>query len=165
MVGLYATYITFADQEGHRLVGTIAAIVIRKGWHGQRIGWTLYNWAIRKMRNSSDKLTHIQLGGGFPRLLSVPLQAPYKIWLPGLGWSLDESGPGKGQHVADWILRFSDLTSPSLAPPGLSFRSCERTDVEDMITLARRALVGFGGWEQYTKVISSGHLGHIMLGF
>lgn len=73
MVGFCAIYTTFADQEGHRFVGTIAAIVVRKGWHGQRIGWTLYNWAIRKLLRFSDKLTYIQLGGGFPRLLSMPL--------------------------------------------------------------------------------------------
>lgn len=168
LVGFCATYTTFADSSGHRLVGSIAAIIVGERLQGCGIGRALHNEALSDMRKVGG-ISRVQLGTTFPRLLyGVPLQMPCEDWLQDRGWTMDESGPGKGRIVADWILRLSDLPTSNLASAGLSFSSCQLTDMQEVMAMVSRESerkFGFGWYDQYAKVIDSSHMEDIILCF
>lgn len=168
LVGFCATYTTFADRSGDRLVGSIAVILVRQDFRGRGIGRILYKEAFSKIHRIRG-VSRIQLGSTFPRLLyGMPAQNSGSRWLKEQGWTLDESGPGKGRIVADWILRFSDLPAVNLASAGLSFRPCEMVDAQqviDMISRESERKSAFGWYDQYAKVIDSSYMGEIILGF
>lgn len=168
LVGFCATYTTFADSSGDRLVGSIAVILVRQDFQGRGIGRILHNEAFSKIHKIRG-VSRIQLGSTFPRLLyGVPAVNSGSKWLRDRGWTVDESGPGKGRLVADWILRFSDSPALNLSSAGLSFRPCELPDSLEVIAMISRESerkLSLGWYDQYAKVVDSAYIGDIILGF
>lgn len=81
---------------------------------------------------------------------------------------MDLSGPGTGHIRADWLLRFCDTPPLNLASAGLNFRPCELSDSREVLEMVARESErkhGFGWYDQYARIIDSGFIGDVILGF
>ena len=168
LLGFCATYITFADSSGDRLIGSIAVIMVREDRRGQGIGRILHDAALGQLHRIRG-VGQIQLGSTFPRLLyGLPRGISDTDWFRRRGWVLDETAPGRGRVLADWILMFSALPQVSLASAGLNFRPCELADahrVIGMVSQESEKKMTFGWYDQYAKIIDSTNMSDIIIGF
>ncbi|KAJ4167810.1 hypothetical protein NW754_011627 [Fusarium falciforme] len=167
IVGFCATFTTFADSSGDRLIGSIAAIIAHQDFRGRGIGRMLHDEVLSKL-NKIRGVGRIQIGSTFPRLLyGLPDPVDNSEWFENRGWKLNELTPGKGRPVSDWCLRFADSPVPDLASAGLSFRPCQLPDAHHIIGMANRESerkFGFGWYDQYAKTIDSCHLSDVIVG-
>jgi hypothetical protein len=110
----------------------------------------------------------IQLGSTFPRLLyGLPAPVTNAEWFEKRGWKLQESTPGHGRLIIDWLLRFADSPIPDLASAGLTFRSCQLSDYQQVIEIATKESqrrYGFGWYDQYAKIMDSFHMNDVIVG-
>lgn len=168
LAGFCATYTTFADSKGERLVGSIAVMVVRAELRHQRIGRILYDAAVSKLSKIRG-VHYLQLGSTYPRLLyGVPSDHPDLGWVERHGWITGQNTPGKGRLMADWVLRFDEAPALDLASAGLHFRPCEVQDareVVDMISSESARKFGFGWYDQYVRILDNHHIGDVLLGF
>lgn len=168
LAGFCATYTTFADSKGERLVGSIAAMMVRADLRHQRIGGFLYDEAVSKLSKIRG-VHYLQLGSTFPRLLyGIPADHPDMGWVEGRGWNTGQTTPGKGRLMADWVLRFDEGPGLDLASAGLSFRPCEVKDareVADMVAVESGKKFGFGWYDQYARILDNNYIGDVILGF
>ncbi|EGU72810.1 hypothetical protein FOXB_16681, partial [Fusarium oxysporum f. sp. conglutinans Fo5176] len=67
-IGFCATFTTFMDSSGDRLIGSVAAILVHKGFRGLGVGRFLHDEVVRKLKNIRG-VGITQLGSTFPRLL------------------------------------------------------------------------------------------------
>ena len=167
MIGFCLTYTTYAD-SGDNLIGSIAAIVVREDFRHQGIGRLLHDEAVGNMHKIRG-MSRIQIGSTFPRLLyGIPNHISNMGWFRRLGWSIDESTPGKGRLISDWLLKCSELPTVNLASAGLSFRPCRLPDNTEVINLVRRESerrVALGWFDQFTRIIDSNNISNVLLGF
>ncbi|KAF4445581.1 hypothetical protein F53441_10713 [Fusarium austroafricanum] len=166
-IGFCATFTTFTDSSGDRLIGSVAAIIVQKEFQGQGIGRLLHDEVVSKL-NKIRGVGIIQLGSTFPRLLSgLPAPITNADWFKKRGWNLEESTPGNGRQVLDWLLRFSDHPVPDLASAGLNFRPCLLSDYQQVIEMANKESQkrhGFGWYDQYAKTMDSCYVNDIVVG-
>ncbi|SCV61200.1 related to beta-N-acetylglucosaminidase [Fusarium fujikuroi] len=166
-VGFCATFTTFTDSSGDRLIGSVAAIIVHKDFRGQGVGRFLHNEVVLKLEKIRG-VGIIQLGSTFPRLLyGLPAPETDTEWFEKRGWNIKESTPGNGRRVLDWLLRFADHPVPDLAPAGLMFRPCQQTDYEKIVEMANKESqkrYGFGWSDQYAKTMDSGYMNDIVVG-
>lgn len=168
LAGFCATYTTFADSKGERLIGSVAAMVVRTDLRGQGIGRILYDEALSKL--SKIRGVHcLQLGSTFPRLLyGIPADHPDTRWLEGRGWNLNQNSPGRGRIIADWLLRFNEAPALDLASAGLSFRPCKVDDaqkVAEIVASESERKFNFGWYDQYARILDNSHIEDVLLGF
>ncbi|KAM5342584.1 hypothetical protein ACJ41O_013550 [Fusarium nematophilum] len=150
-IGFCATFTTFADSSGDRLIGSIAAILVHQDFRGRGVGRVLHDEVLSKL-NKIRGVGRIQIGSTFPRLLyGLPVPISTAEWFENRGWKLDEPAPGKGRLVSDWFLRFADSPAPDLASADMASRESEKK-------------YGFGWYDQYAKTIDSSHLGDVVVG-
>ncbi|TLD31059.1 hypothetical protein PspLS_02600 [Pyricularia sp. CBS 133598] len=156
LVGFCATYTTYANQGGERLVGSLAMMIVKPEHRGRGIGRSLHDVAIKQLSRTRG-VFRLQLGSTFPRLLyGLPVDSPSEGWFRRRGWDFDQSSPGKGQEVSDWLLEFNDYPSrqyPSAS--GLVFGPCELSDFPAVLGLvasesARNNKMGW--YDQYTQL-------------
>jgi ribosomal protein S18 acetylase RimI-like enzyme len=168
VVGFCVAYTTFADSEGEQLIGSIAAIIVRQDFRRRSIGKALYDEVLSKLRKIRG-VNRIQLGSTFPRLLyGLPNHHPDTKWFQDLGWVLNQSAPGMGRLMADWLLIFADGPATNLASAGLNFRSCSITDaaeVREMVGRECERKFGFGWFDQYERLLDNVHIDDIVVGF
>ena len=168
ILGFCATFTTFADSKGEQLIGSVAALVVKDEFRGRGVGRALHDEALSRLGKIRG-VHRVQLGTTFPRLLyGIPVNHPATKWTQERGWSFDQSGPGTGRIVADWLLCFSDFPPLNLASAGLSFRSCEISDSQKVLEVVGRESErkhGFGWYDQYARIIDSNFIGDIILGF
>lgn len=166
-VGFCATFTTFTDSSGDRLIGSVAAIIVHKDFRGQGVGRFLHNEVVSKL-NKIRGVGIIQLGSTFPRLLyGLPAPEADTEWFEKRGWNMKESTPGNGRRVLDWLLRFADHPVPDLASAGLTFRPCQLTDYEKVVEMANKESqkrYGFGWYDQYAKTMDSCYMNDIVVG-
>ncbi|KAF5006402.1 hypothetical protein FDECE_7218 [Fusarium decemcellulare] len=167
VVGFCATFTTFADSSGDRLIGSIAAILVHQDFRGRGIGRVLHDEGLSKL-NKIRGVGRIQIGSTFPRLLyGLPAPPSNAEWFENRGWKLNEPTPGNGRPVSDWFLRFADSPVPDLASAGLSFRSCKLADTQKIIDMANKESekkFGFGWYDQYAKTIDSCYMSDVIVG-
>lgn len=167
VVGFCATFTTFADSSGDRLIGSVAVLIVDQEFRGRGIGRMLHDECLSKL-NKIRGVGCIQIGTTFPRLLyGIPAHADSLEWFQRRGWQVNESTPGKGRPVSDWFLRFADSPSPSFASAGLSFRPCQITDIPKVIEMASRESEKkycFGWYDQYTKTVDNHYMGDVIVG-
>ncbi|KAL2268655.1 hypothetical protein VTJ83DRAFT_3501 [Remersonia thermophila] len=169
IVGFCATYTTYADRDGERLLGSLAALVVRSSHRRRGIGLSLHDHALRQLSRTRG-VCRLQLGSTFPRLLcGLPRGSPAEGWFRRRGWPMHpfSSAPGAGHDVADWLLRFKDWPVAAPAPLNLSFRPCEFHEFDRVLDFvdreSRRA--GHMGWyDQYAKLAGSMNVRDIILG-
>lgn len=166
-VGFCATFTTFTDSSGDRLIGSVAAIIVHKDFRGQGVGRFLHNEVVSKL-NKIRGVGIIQLGSTFPRLLyGLPAPEADTEWFEKRGWNMKESTPGNGRRVLDWLLRFADHPIPDLASAGLTFRPCQLIDYEKVVEMANKESqkrYGFGWYDQYAKTMDSCYMNDIVVG-
>lgn len=168
ILGFCATFTTFADSKEEQLIGSVAALVVKREFRGRGVGRALHDEALGRLRKIRG-VHRVQLGTTFPRLLyGIPVDHPHSKWFQARGWSFDQSVPGTGRLMADWLLWFSDFLPLNLASAGLNFRSCEIADAQrvlDMVGRESERKHGFGWYDQYARIIDSSSIGDVIIGF
>ncbi|SPN99002.1 related to beta-N-acetylglucosaminidase [Cephalotrichum gorgonifer] len=163
VLGFCATYLTYADAGGERLLGSLALILVRESHRGRGVGLCLHNEALRRLKRVRG-VARIQLGSTFPRLLyGIPAELGTSAtgWLARRGW--DVLGRG-ARHVSDWVLEFADFTHrrpddvSSAAGGRLAFRACAPADLDLVLDLVDRECVRrdtMGWFDQYARLAGS----------
>ncbi|KAI1391111.1 uncharacterized protein F4822DRAFT_436637 [Hypoxylon trugodes] len=169
VVGFCATYTTFVDREGERLIGSLAMIIVKPAYRRRGIGLSLYEHALKQLKRIRG-VDRIQLGSTFPRLLSgIPAASASEGWFRRRGWQMDGQVPGRGQDICDWILRINDWPSGGLsaASAGLAFRQATFDDFNSIADFVERESTSkdYTGWyDQYMNLANDGRIGDIVLG-
>jgi GNAT superfamily N-acetyltransferase len=167
VIGFCATFVTFMDSSGDRLLGSIAAIMVLEEFRGKGIGRLLHDFVVKKLSKIRG-VGVIQLGSTFPRLLyGLPVPETHAEWFEKRSWNMKESTPGKGRRVLDWLLRFADHPVPDLPSAGLTFRPYQLTDYQKVIEMANKESqkrCGFGWYDQYAKTMDSCYMNDIVVG-
>ncbi|KAI1814777.1 hypothetical protein GGS20DRAFT_383494 [Poronia punctata] len=169
IIGFCATYTTFVDKAGERLIGSLAMIIVKPPYRGRGIGRSLHEHAMRQLKRIRG-VDRLQLGSTYPRLLSgVPVGFAAEDWFQRRGWSMDRAGPGRGQHVCDWLLKMEDWPNGGFSTMrgGLIFRRSTFEDFEPILDFVEKETEGkdHPGWyDQYMNVAHDGQFNDIILG-
>ncbi|XXH00225.1 CCR4-NOT regulatory complex component [Hypoxylon texense] len=168
VVGFCATYTTFVDREGERLIGSLALIIVKPAYRHRGIGLSLYEHALKQLKRTRG-VDRIQLGSTFPRLLSgIPTGSSCESWFQRRGWQMDGQGPGRGQDICDWLLKIDDWPSGGLsASSGLTFRQGTFDDFNLIADFVEKesARKDYTGWyDQYMNLAHDGRISDIILG-
>ncbi|XDG02110.1 hypothetical protein ABKA04_001725 [Annulohypoxylon sp. FPYF3050] len=169
VVGFCATYTTFVDREGERLIGSLAMIIVKPAYRRRGIGLSLYEHALKQLKRIRG-VDRIQLGSTFPRLLSgIPAASASEGWFRRRGWQMNGQAPGRGQDICDWILKIDDWPSGGLSAPsaGLSFRQGTFDDfslIADFIEKESARKDHTGWYDQYMNLANDGRISDIVLG-
>lgn len=151
VLGFSASYLTFADGVGERLLGSVAVILVREGHRGRGIGTALHSQAVQKLR-SVRGVGEVQLGSVFPRLLRgvlTEMRGEEVAWFERRGW--DVRG---GEVVGDWVVELDGFT-PGLARADIIFKSCGPAEFDAVLALVEReATAGRapGYFDQYARL-------------
>ncbi|KAI1805567.1 hypothetical protein F4811DRAFT_561099 [Daldinia bambusicola] len=170
IIGFCATYTTFVDREGERLIGSLAMIIVKPAYRRRGIGLSLYEHALKQLKRIRG-VDRIQLGSTFPRLLSgIPAASASEDWFRRRGWHMDGQAPGHGQDICDWLLRIDDWPSGGLSAPssGLTFRQGTFDDFPLIADFVEKESVrkDYTGWyDQYMNLAHDGRFSDIVLGW
>lgn len=178
IIGFCATYTTYADRDGERLLGSLAALLVHPSYRRRGIGSSLHDHALRQLSRTRG-VCRLQLGSAFPRLLyGVPMdddappgEVEVEEWFRKRGWSIYPSpsaAPGTGQEITDWILQFKDWP---VIPPAtdnlVTFRPCDFHEFDavlDFVDRESRRKGHMGWYDQYAKLAGSMNIRDIVLG-
>lgn len=169
IIGFCATYTTFVDKAGERLIGSLAMILVKSPYRRRGVGRSLYEHALKQLKRIRG-VDRLQLGSTYPRLLSgIPVGFSSDEWFQRRGWSMDRHGPGRGQHICDWLLKIEDWPNGgfSIAPGGLVFRQATLEDFQFVLDFVEKetASKDHTGWyDQYMNLAPNGRLNDIILG-
>lgn len=170
ILGFCATFITFIAGGTERLLGSLAAVLVRPSSRQRGIGLSLHDHALRQLTNTRD-VERLQLGSTFPRLLyGLPVGTPAEDWFQRRGWRMDGLEPGTGQEVSDWLLRVEDWPGAgrfASATAGLTIKPCDFTDFSSVLKLvanesSRNDHVGW--YDTYAKLEQTMHVRDIVIG-
>ncbi|KAI1117323.1 hypothetical protein F5Y14DRAFT_439427 [Nemania sp. NC0429] len=169
IIGFCATYTTFVDKAGERLIGSLAMIIVKSPYRRRGVGKSLYDHALRQLKRIRG-VDRLRLGSTYPRLLSgIPAGFSSEEWFQRRGWAMDRLGPGRGQYICDWLLKVEDWPHGvfSTIPAGPVFRQATMEDfqpVSDFVE-TETARKDYTGWyDQYMNVAHDGRLNDIILG-
>ena len=168
VVGFCATYTTFVDQAGERLIGSLAMILVKPNFRGRGVGLSLYQHALGQLKRIRG-VDRIQLGSTFPRLLyGIPADFESVEWFERRDWRMDCQGPGRGQEVCDLLLKMEDWPSgfPTVSS-GLKFRQATFDDYHAITAFVERESSrrdNMGWYDQYLNLAQDGRLNDIILG-
>ncbi|KAK4167995.1 hypothetical protein QBC43DRAFT_341799 [Cladorrhinum sp. PSN259] len=165
LLGFCATYTTYADSGGERLIGSLAALLVRPSYRQRGVGLSLHNFALRQLTRTRG-VSRLQLGSTFPRLFyGLPLDTPHEDWFRRRDWPM-LPGSGSGREVCDWLLRFEDWRHTGLSASGLSFRMCDFHEFDKVLQLvdsmSNEDTVGWS--DQYAKVANTMNVRDIVIG-
>lgn len=167
ILGFCATYITYMDSKGENLVGSVAVIFVTPSHRKQGIGSILHEEALRGFKKTRG-VSRLQLGSTFPRLLyGLPVDHPSEDWFKRRGWLMNNTVPGTGQAINDWLLDFDEWPKDRSPPGGLMFRQCGFADFDQVLETVGRESERHGnmGWyDQYAKLAESISMSDIILG-
>ncbi|SPQ21102.1 03469cb1-da1d-4f8d-a163-585da6649163 [Thermothielavioides terrestris] len=170
VLGFCATYTTYADSGGERLLGSLAVLLVHPSYRRRGIGLSLHDHALRQLRKTRG-VCRLQLGSTFPRLLyGLPVDSPFEDWFRRRGWPigpLSTATPGSGQEVCDWILEFKDWPATGRPPSGITFRPCEFTEFDLVLNFAEKVSMerdSMGWYDQYAKLANTMNIRDIILG-
>ena len=163
ILGFSASYLTFADGGGERLLGSLALVLVREGHRGKGIGGRLHDEALRKLKGVRG-VGAVQLGSVFPRLLrGVPAEVDEEAlaWFERRGWDVRGA-----EAVNDWVFDLSGF-SPGPARTGIEFRSCGFTELDVVLELVEREAArgaALGCFDQYARLAGSPEVGDVVVG-
>ena len=169
-LGFCATYLSYVDQEGEKLIASLAILLVRSSSRQQGVGLSLHNHALGQLKKTRG-VTRVQLGSVFPRLLYGP---PVGInmnedWFRRRGWQLSKEVPGQGQAVCDLILNFSEWRY--VVPGSISnmpqFRPCSQGDVVKVLAMVEQVAIKqdkMGWFDQYLSLLNGPNVKDIVLG-
>lgn len=168
VIGFCATYTTFVDQAGERLIGSLAMILVRPYFRRRGVGRSLYEHALRQLKRIRG-VDRIQLGSTFPRLLyGIPAEFSSVEWFERRGWRMECQGPGSGQEVCDLLLKMDDWPSgfPAVSS-GLNFRQATFDDfgaITEFVEKESSRTDKMGWYDQYANLARDGRFHDIILG-
>ncbi|KAK3995031.1 hypothetical protein QBC44DRAFT_305646 [Cladorrhinum sp. PSN332] len=166
LLGFCATYTTYADSGGERLIGSLAALLVRPSYRQRGIGLSLHNFALRQLTRTRG-VSRLQLGSTFPRLFyGPPLDTAHEDWFRRRDWPM-LTGSGSGKEVCDWLLRFEDWRPSGLPSPALTFRQCDFHEFDKVLQLVERVSKeedAVGWYDQYAKFVNTMNIRDIVLG-
>lgn len=169
IIGFCATYTTFVDKAGERLIGSLAMIIVKSPYRRRGVGRSLHDHALLKLKRIRG-VDRIRLGSTYPRLLSgIPAGSPSEEWFQRREWGMDRLRPGRGQYVCDWLLKIEDWPHGafSTVPPGMAFRQATFEDFQSVLDFieGETARKDYTGWyDQYMNLAHNGRLEDIILG-
>ncbi|KAK3327685.1 hypothetical protein B0T19DRAFT_441641 [Cercophora scortea] len=170
VLGFCATYTTYANGgDDERLIGSVAAVLVRPSYRQRGIGLSLHNHALNQLKKPRG-VCRLQLGSTFPRLLyGIPVDSPAEDWFRRRNWPIHpQSGePGSGQEACDWFLQFEDWPATSFMPSGLTFRPCEFNEFDmvlDIVAKESKRKDNAGWYDQYAKLGGTMDIQDIVLG-
>jgi GNAT superfamily N-acetyltransferase len=170
ILGFCATYTTYADSGGERLLGSFAALLVHPSYRQRGIGLSLHDYALRQLTKTRG-VCRLQLGSAFPRLLyGLPVGSPFNGWFRRRGWPIEPPTTtlDTGQDVVDWLLKFKDWPVIDLMPSSLTFRPCEFTEFDMVLSFVdkeSRKKDNMGWYDQYAKLANTMNIRDIILGF
>lgn len=171
VLGFCATYLSYADQAGERLIASIAFLFVRPANRQRGIGLSLHSHAISQLKRTRG-VVRLQLGSTFPRILyGPPLDIPLnEAWFRRRGWQVNRDFPGQGRIVHDLILSFPDwrYQEDPFPPTTPSFRPCTQADMGQVleiveITCLEQAKMGW--YDQYLSLMNGPNVKDVLLGF
>jgi len=158
------------DQEGEKLIASIALLLVRSNDQKRGVGLSLYSHAIDQLRKTRG-VVRLQLGSTFPRILYGPPHAMQwnEEWLRRRGWQLDKDLPGQGQSIYDLVLDFADwkyvMEESTQTIP--KFRLCTQQDMVKVLAMVEKVATKQGsmGWfDQYSSLMNGPNVKDIVLG-
>ena len=169
ILGFCATYLSYVDQEGEKLIASLAILIVRSTSRQQGVGLSLHNHAVGQLKRTRGVI-RLQLGSTFPRILYGP---PIGIhtneeWFRRRGWHLNKDIPGQGQAVYDLVLDFTDwryVVPASLPIP--QFRLCAQEDMVKVLAMVEQACIRqakMGWFDQYSSLMNGPNVKDIVLG-
>lgn len=170
VIGFCATYLSYVDQEGEKLIASLALLLVRSASRRQGIGLSLHSHAMGQLRRTRG-VVRLQLGSIFPRILyGPPLDMQLdEEWFKRRGWQLHNDTPGQGQTIYDLLLDFANwrhLTDES-SPSDLRFRLCTQEDMVQVLLMVEEVSTRQGnmGWfDQYSCLMNGPNVKDIILG-
>ena len=174
-LGFCATYLSYVDKEGERLIASLALLFVRSTYRQQGIGLSLHNHAVSQLKRTRGVM-RLQLGSMFPRMLYGPLDdmpgddmLRDQEWFRRRGWQLNKDHPGQGQAVYDLILDFADWRYlHNLTPQAtLRYRPCTQQDMVSVLALVEQDSIRHSKmcwFDQYSVLMNDPSVKDIMLG-
>ncbi|THV47451.1 hypothetical protein BGAL_0310g00140 [Botrytis galanthina] len=172
VLGFCATYLSYVDQEGERLIASLAIIVVGKTYRRQGIGLSLHNHAIAQFRGTRGVI-RLHLGSIFPRLLyGPPLSSSAELtvndeWFRRRGWILNKELRGQGQRVYDLILEFTKWKyQQNQGQEKFKYRQSVQDDMVEVLRLVEEASIKQGnmGWfDQYFALMNGPNVKDIII--
>jgi hypothetical protein len=170
VIGFCATYLSYVDQEGEKLIASMAILLVQSTHRQQGVGLSLHSHAISQLRRTRG-VHRLQLGSTFPRILyGPPLDMQLnEEWFRRRGWQLNKDIPGKGQTIHDLILDFKnwryvkDQSSPAIP----QFRLCVQEDMRKVLDMVEKTSIRqaqMGWFDQYYSLMNSANVKDIVLG-
>lgn len=166
LLGFCATFLSYVDQAGEYLIGSLGVLLVDLAHQGQGIGLSLHNHAVDHLRRTKG-VGRVQLGSTFPRILYGP---PFymdvnQTWFARRGWPMYRDYPGQGRPVYDMLLEFADWAFPN-PPTDATFRRCTQKDMHQVLRIvdaevAREHKIGW--FDQYTRLIGDFNVKDVML--
>ncbi len=170
ILGFCATYLSYVDKEGERLIASVAMLIVRSSSRQQGIGLSLHTHAVGQLRRTRGVI-RLQLGSTFPRILyGPPLDMPLnEEWLRRRGWLLDGNAPGQGQPVHDLLLSFTDwrYKKDRQLSDSPIFRLCTQADMARVLEIAEKASseqTKMGWFDQYSSLMNGPNVKDVVLG-
>jgi hypothetical protein len=167
LLGFCATFLSYVDQAGEKLIASLAILLVDIGHQYQGIGLSLHNHAIDQLKKTRG-VCRLQLGSTFPRILYGP---PFymefdQTWFSRRGWQLDREDPGQGQPVYDMLLDFAEWNQP-VPVQNITFSNCANSDMGRVLQLvgAEMEREHKVGWlDQYSKLAGDPNVKDIVVG-
>ncbi|RFU23692.1 hypothetical protein B7463_g12648, partial [Scytalidium lignicola] len=170
ILGFCATYLSYLDQAGEKLMASLALLLVREEFRGRGIGLSLHSHVMDQFRRTRG-VSRIQLGSTFPRILyGLPFDMqPYEEWFRRRGWQLDKDEPGKGQIICDMILDFTDwrFFDNPLPPTNMKFQPCTPEDMRPALAMVdsfSKHNDKIGWFDQYSSMRNVTDLKDVVLG-
>ncbi|TVY29038.1 hypothetical protein LHYA1_G002266 [Lachnellula hyalina] len=168
ILGICATYLSYVDKEGEKLIASIAALLVRSTHRHLGIGLSLHSHAVSQLKKTRGVI-RLQFGSTFPRILYGPPSDMNfnEEWFRRRGWHLDKDVPGQGQAIYDLILDFKDWKyGKNISPMQLQFRLCAQEDMMRVLDLvegssARRGKMGW--FDQYSSLMNGPNVKDIVI--
>ena len=170
ILGFCATYLSYVDQEGEKLIASLAILLVRSSSRQQGVGLSLHNHAVGQLKRTRGVI-RLQLGSTFPRILYGP-PAGIQLneeWFRRRSWQLHKEVPGQGQAVYDLVLNFSDwrYVVPGSIPNMPDFRPCSQADMVKVLAMVEQASIRqdkMGWFDQYSSLMNGPNVKDIVLG-
>jgi GNAT superfamily N-acetyltransferase len=157
LLGFCATYLSYVDQAGEKLIASLAILLVRSDHQRRGIGLSLHNHAIDQLKRTRG-VARLQLGSTFPRILYGP---PFNMqvdqgWFSRRGWRMDRDYPGQGKSVHDLVLDFDDWNYPG-QDRTTQFRNCTQQDMAKVLEVVEEETArehNMGWFDQYSRLIN-----------
>jgi GNAT superfamily N-acetyltransferase len=169
LLGFCATYLTYADQAGERLIASIAVVLVQQISRERGIGLSLLNYAIKQFEKTRG-IARIRIGSTFPRLLhGIPHESLYaQQWFGRRGWSFDKLEDGHGQSVYDLIVDLKNWQIPVLSSRHpIVYRAATEADMPQVLNMVNEESTRedhMGWFDQYARVLHDVHRKDIIVG-